>query len=171
MKVGDDNKVLVAGRGMVDVFAKNGDKKHINDVYFVPLLKCNLISIGQLMDKGCKVIFNRDMCVIFDKYHRKRLVVRVKMAKNRMFPLNMKSEIQNFVNAYKVQSLDKSWLWHLRYGNLYFVGLSMLQRKQSGNFIKVLRSNIGSKYKLSEFMEFCNHHGIKRQFTACYTLQ
>ena len=99
VKLGDDNKVPVNGKGMTNVFSKNGDKKHINDVYFVPGLKCNLISIGQLMEKGYKVIFNHDMCTIFDKYHRKRLVVRVKMAKNRMFPLNMKSEIQNFMNS------------------------------------------------------------------------
>ena len=81
------------GKGMTNVFSKNGDKKHINDVYFVLALKCNIISIEQLMEKGYKVIFNRDMCSTFDKYPRKILIARVKMTKNRMFAIKIKNEI------------------------------------------------------------------------------
>jgi transposase InsO family protein len=42
---------------------------------------------------------------------------------------------------------------------------------ESGQTIKILRSNKGGEYKLNEFIEFCDFHGIKRQFTARYTPQ
>ena len=33
------------------------------------------------------------------------------MTKNRMFPLIMRNELTNSLNAYKTKSLDQSWLW------------------------------------------------------------
>jgi transposase InsO family protein len=47
---------------------------------------------------------------------------------------------------------------------------SMVENK-SGQTIKILRSHRGGEYKLNEFIEFCDLHGIKRQFTARYTPQ
>jgi transposase InsO family protein len=42
---------------------------------------------------------------------------------------------------------------------------------ESGQTIKIFRSDRGGEYKLNEFIEFCDLHGIKRQFTARYTPQ
>ena len=39
-------------------------KKHINDVYFVPGMKGNLISSGNLMEKGYKLI-SIEICALF----------------------------------------------------------------------------------------------------------
>ena len=46
-----------------------------------------------------------------------------------------------------------------------------MAEKERNRFIKVLRSNRGGEYMSKEFMEFCQYHGIKRQFTARYTPQ
>jgi transposase InsO family protein len=43
--------------------------------------------------------------------------------------------------------------------------------KESGKYIKVLRSNKRGDYMLTYFMEFCQSHRIKRQFTTHYTPQ
>lgn len=42
---------------------------------------------------------------------------------------------------------------------------------ESGRKIKCLRSDNGGEYTGKEFMEFCQHAGIKRQFTTAYTPQ
>ena len=43
--------------------------------------------------------------------------------------------------------------------------------KQSGSFIKCLRTDRGGEYNSTEFKEFCKEHGIKRQVTTAYTPQ
>ena len=42
---------------------------------------------------------------------------------------------------------------------------------QSGNQIKILRSDNGKEYTLKNFNAFCKEAGIKHQLTAPYTLQ
>lgn len=44
-------------------------------------------------------------------------------------------------------------------------------KKQSGQYIKILRSNIGGEYSSNEFLDFRRDHGIKKQFTTRYTPQ
>ena len=77
---------------------------------------CNLLSVGQLLEKEYRVFFKNKVCTIYDKYPRKQLIARVEMTKNRMFPLIMRNDLTNSLNAYKTKSLNQSWLWHLRYG-------------------------------------------------------
>ena len=43
--------------------------------------------------------------------------------------------------------------------------------KQSGSFIRCLRTDRGGEYNSTEFKEFCKEHGIKRQLTTAYTPQ
>ena len=59
--LGTDNKVFVMGKGRVNILTKKGEKKCISNVFFVPDLKHNLISIGQLMQKGYNVFFKNDV--------------------------------------------------------------------------------------------------------------
>ena len=49
IKLGDDKKVVVMGKGSIKFETKQGEKKHIPNVYYVPNLKHNLISIGKLL--------------------------------------------------------------------------------------------------------------------------
>jgi len=56
-----NSKVYVMGKGRVNILTKNGEKKYISNVYFVLVLKHNLISIGQLMQKGYIVFFKDDV--------------------------------------------------------------------------------------------------------------
>jgi len=50
--LGTDRKVSIMGKGRVNILTKEREKIYISVVYFVPGLKHNLISIGQLMQKG-----------------------------------------------------------------------------------------------------------------------
>ena len=55
--LGNDNEVEVKEKGNIKILTKKGEKKHISNVYFVPSLKHNLFSIGQLVEKGYRVSF------------------------------------------------------------------------------------------------------------------
>jgi len=98
IKLGNDNIVEVMGKGAINVITNRG-KKTIPDVYFVPGLKHNLISVGQLMQKGYKVSFENNVCTIFDIPPSKVVIARIKMTDNRMFPLHMKSEMMEKIGA------------------------------------------------------------------------
>ena len=65
--LGTDSKVSVMGKGDVNVLTRLGARKTIVDVYYVPGMKCNLLSVGQLVHKGYNVFFEDDVCTIMDK--------------------------------------------------------------------------------------------------------
>ncbi len=48
VKLGTDKTVEVDGKGVVNILTKQGEPKTILEVYYVPSLKHNLISVGQL---------------------------------------------------------------------------------------------------------------------------
>ena len=64
------------------VHTKQGEKKEIQNVYFAPGMKHNLISVGQLIQNGYKVLMENDECVIHEKDGSNRLLAAVQMTKN-----------------------------------------------------------------------------------------
>ena len=85
----------------------NGKRRTIHGVYYVPGLMCNLLSVGQLLEKEYIVFFKNKVCTIYEKYPSKQLRGRVEMAKNRMFPVIMRNDLTNSLNSYKTKSLDQ----------------------------------------------------------------
>ena len=99
-------------------------------------MKCNLLSIGELVQKGYNVLFEDDVCTIMDKPPNKQCIAEVNMTRNRMFPLRMRADLKNeekiaavTQEAFQSKPKDDNWLWHLRFGHLNFGGLILLNRK------------------------------------------
>jgi len=46
VKFGDDRFVPVTGKGRILITLKNGDHRYIYDVFYVPDMKSNLLSMG-----------------------------------------------------------------------------------------------------------------------------
>eukprot|EP00253_Pinus_taeda_P031856 PITA_31856 len=91
---GTDSKITVKGKGRVSIRARNGEPMIVPKVYYVPGLKCNLLSIGQLIDKGYNVFFKDDMCTIKDIPPSKKIIAQVQMTSNRMFPLKLRADLK-----------------------------------------------------------------------------
>ncbi|GKV49004.1 hypothetical protein SLEP1_g55778 [Rubroshorea leprosula] len=51
VKFSDDRTIPVTGKGRILINLKNGDHKYISDVFYVPGMKSNLLSVGQLLEK------------------------------------------------------------------------------------------------------------------------
>eukprot|EP00253_Pinus_taeda_P031937 PITA_31937 len=118
--LGTDSKVSVMGKGEVNILTKKGEKKTVADVYYVPRMKCNLLSIGQLVQKGYNVFFENDVCTIMDRKPSKLCIAEVKMTRNKMFPLRIKADLKDGVEiaavtqeAFQSEPKDENWLWHL----------------------------------------------------------
>nr|CAD1820646.1 unnamed protein product [Ananas comosus var. bracteatus] len=125
VKLGNGKLQQIGGEGVIAVYTKGGMKRLIHDVLYVPGLTQNLLSVGQLLQNGYTVIFEKGECKIFDK-DKKALVANIKMTPNKVFPLNMPTK-QNI--ALKSEKVDESYLWHLRYGHLNLKGLHLLKEK------------------------------------------
>ena len=54
---GTDSKIFVKGKGRLRILARNGEQNFVLEVYYVLGLKCNILSIGQLIKKGYNVFF------------------------------------------------------------------------------------------------------------------
>ncbi|KAL4021013.1 hypothetical protein IC575_019802 [Cucumis melo] len=66
VKIGDNTALQVKGQGDILVKTKKGTKR-VTNVFYVPGLKHNLLSIGQLLQRGLKVSFEGDICAIKDR--------------------------------------------------------------------------------------------------------
>ncbi|XP_077232656.1 uncharacterized protein LOC143870019 [Tasmannia lanceolata] len=104
VRTGDDKRLSVRGSGDILVQTKKG-VKHISNIFYVPGLKHNLLSVGQLLMKGHDVHFKEDVCEIKDKNHV--LIAKVRMTQNKMFPLKFQSEAFPCFNTIVK---DMSWL-------------------------------------------------------------
>ncbi|KAJ0081690.1 hypothetical protein Patl1_09751 [Pistacia atlantica] len=55
VRFGDESKVKIKGKGTILFEAKNGSHKILPNVYYILEMKSNILSIGQLMENGCKI--------------------------------------------------------------------------------------------------------------------
>ncbi|XP_047153796.1 uncharacterized protein LOC124825253 [Vigna umbellata] len=88
VKFAYDNTSKVEGVGDVVIRRKNGLRAILTSVLFVPAIRYNLLSIGQLIQKGFTVVmggFNK--VEVFDK--KKNLILRSKISKDKTFQINL----------------------------------------------------------------------------------
>ncbi|KAL4320263.1 hypothetical protein GQ457_18G013060 [Hibiscus cannabinus] len=122
---GDSSKVQIQGKGTILISLKDDSHSLITDVYYVPKLKSNILSLGQLLEKGCE-IHMKDRCLWLRNQYA-NLIAKVSMSKNRMFVFNLKT-----INAkcLKASVENEAWCWHMRFGHLNFGVLKMLGEKK-----------------------------------------
>jgi hypothetical protein len=130
VKLGNNSRMAVVGKGRVKLMI-NGIRHVVNDVYYVPELKNNLLSIGQLQERGLTIVIKNGVCKIY--HPEKGLIIQTKMSANRMFILlaqtqaPVHAQTQNQENCLLTSSQNPSVLWHRRFGHLSYKGLRTLQ--------------------------------------------
>ncbi|KAL0537088.1 hypothetical protein IC582_026058 [Cucumis melo] len=127
---GDATKIPVKGKGKILINLKNGKHEFISNVYYVPNMKNNILSLGQLLEKGYNILMKDYSLLIRDNHDK--INAKVQMTKNRMFLLNIQTDV---ARCLKSCLKDPNWIWHLRFGHLNFDGLRLLARK---NMVKGL---------------------------------
>lgn len=127
VKLGNNKRMEVIGKGNVKLVL-NGATYVIREVYYVPELKNNLLSLGQLQEKGLTIMIQRGTCRV---YHDERgLIAECKMSRNRMFVLfDQTNEATRRQRCMQITSNEAPKLWHERYGHLSHGGMKTLQSK------------------------------------------
>ncbi|GJW58649.1 retrovirus-related pol polyprotein from transposon TNT 1-94, partial [Tanacetum coccineum] len=109
-----------------------------------------------LFDNAKCFIRNKATCEILASSH---------MTSNRIFPLD-------FSEDSIMMSKTMSWVYFLQAKSEtfeFFKKFKAMAEKQSGNYLKVLKTDRGGEFLSKEFSDFCFEHGIKRELTAPYT--
>ncbi|KAK8933421.1 hypothetical protein KSP39_PZI015880 [Platanthera zijinensis] len=127
--LGDGKASKLEGKGSINIITSSGQVKQITDVQFVPKLAQNLLSVGQLLQKGYNVSFSQNLCSITDQASG-ALIVSAQMGKNRVFPLDL--PISNLDVALTCQQgcSSSKLLWHHRLGHLHWDAINIMKTKE-----------------------------------------
>ncbi|XP_019427142.1 PREDICTED: uncharacterized protein LOC109335462 [Lupinus angustifolius] len=88
---------------------KDDNKAMIKDVLYVPSMKSNIISIGQLLENGFSMSPHQENLEVYDSRNRK--VLKALLSTNRTFQVTIGT--MKSVCLSTESQLDKSWLWHM----------------------------------------------------------
>lgn len=124
VRFGDGSVVKIQGRGTVVFECLTGDHRVLGDVYFIPSLRSNIVSLGQLDENGCKITIEGGVMCILDR--SRKILARVTRTGNRLYTVRL--QIASPVSLL-AQKDDVAWLWHGRYGHLHFRALHSLAHK------------------------------------------
>jgi hypothetical protein len=80
---GDGSIVKIQRRGTVIFECLISDHRVLGDVYFIPGLRSNIVSLGQLKENGCKITIKGGIMCIRDK--SRKILARVTRTGNRLY--------------------------------------------------------------------------------------
>ncbi|KAL4352257.1 hypothetical protein GQ457_06G019090 [Hibiscus cannabinus] len=125
VRFGDGSTIQIMGKGTVVFECKNGDQKALQEVYYIPKLCSNIISLGQMTEDGNKVQMAGDTMKVTD--NSGKLVMSVKRNQSRLYKITLKTSKQVCLQT----SLDDpAWLWHARLGHVNFHDLKVMGEKK-----------------------------------------
>ena len=125
VKFDDDSVVEIEGHDTI-LFVDKGGKHHkLTGIYFIPRVKANLVSLGQLDEVGCHISIERGLLKICDD--RRWLLTQVRSTENYLYILEL--EIEQLVSL-SARIEEVSWRWHARYRHLNFPALQKLHKEE-----------------------------------------
>ncbi|KAI5347640.1 hypothetical protein L3X38_000527 [Prunus dulcis] len=131
--------VSVASMGSLIIETTKG-RKYIREVMYLPGLRENLLSVGQMDEHGYFLVFGDGMCKVFDSSSMNCLIIKVPMKKNRCYPLSFLSENQLLMKA---SITHCTWTLHKRLGHLHFKRLRQLRDKDMVHGLPQLEEQSG----------------------------
>ncbi|KAG5235324.1 Retrovirus-related polyprotein from transposon [Salix suchowensis] len=111
VRIGNGECIEAKEKGTIAITTNSGSKT-IAHVLYVPDIDQNLLSVGQLIEKGMKVIFENQYCCIFYATGHKILQARMKGKSFSFLPFEEEH------NAFPTK-LNYTELWHKRLGHCH----------------------------------------------------
>ncbi|MCI17993.1 retrovirus-related pol polyprotein from transposon TNT 1-94, partial [Trifolium medium] len=124
VKFADNSTLAVQGIGDVSIKRKDGKCSVISGVLYIPGMKCNLLSIGQLLEKDYKIVMGNKILNVYNT--KGSLLLKTSMSKNRTFKIGL--DVRNH-KCLMTASSREEWIWHYRMRHLNFKDLSLLQNQ------------------------------------------
>ncbi|KAG7594052.1 Integrase catalytic core [Arabidopsis thaliana x Arabidopsis arenosa] len=113
VRFGDDSRIDIKGKGTIAFIDLNGRSRVMTDVYFIPDLKSNIISLGQATESGCDIRLKDGYLTMHDRDGK--LLVKAERSKNRLYKVKM--GLKDNTCLY-LTTVSESSLWHARMGHV-----------------------------------------------------
>lgn len=89
IRFGDGSYVIAEGVGKVAIRREDGTKVIVSDVLYIPQMKSNLLSLGQLVEKGYSMNMKGNYMEVFDS--KEKVVLKVSISRNITFKVGVNS--------------------------------------------------------------------------------
>ncbi|MCO5571734.1 hypothetical protein L7F22_025482 [Adiantum nelumboides] len=122
---GDDSHHAIQGKRTITIQMSQGEEKDLSNVLLVPGITKNLISVGQIVEKGYEVKFNKDGCYVKND---KGKVVAHGEKNGRIFKLKM--NVTHNANFSSHSSSSSLILWHKRLGHISHQSIMHLKKEE-----------------------------------------
>jgi hypothetical protein len=124
VRFGDGSRVEIEGIGSVLMEGRHHEHKVLTNVYYIPKLKSNIVSLGQLEEKGFKSVLENGRLCVYDPDNI--LLISAPRTANRLYTVKFGLAAPICLLA---KSSDEAWRWHARFGHLNFRALRDLSSK------------------------------------------
>lgn len=125
VRFGDDSRIDIKGKGSVLFVSGDGEKRVLADVYYIPDLRSNIISLGQATESGCDVRMRGEYLTLHDKDGK--LITRAKRSMNRLYKVLMEEARPKCLQS---EVLSESDRWHARLGHIGRDSMKNMMRKE-----------------------------------------
>jgi hypothetical protein len=124
VRFGDGAVAQIEGSGNVLFSCKNGEHRSLPNVYYLPRLTANIISVGQLDEGGFEVLVEEGVMRIRDE--ERRLLAKIPRSPGRLYVLEVTIARPVCLAA---RSDATAWTWHARFGHINFAALRKMARE------------------------------------------
>jgi hypothetical protein len=125
VRFGDGSRVEIEGIGSMVMQDRHNAHKVLTEVYYIPKLRSNIVSLGQLEEKGFEVTLGKGKMCVFDPSGT--LLISTPRTANRLYLAKFQLSPPICLLAH---SEDLSCQWHARFGHLNFRALNDLSAKE-----------------------------------------
>ena len=116
------DQLIISGIGTITLSSVSGQSLPLSNVYFVPKLSANLLSVGQLIDDGYHINFSSTGCVIQERQTGKVIATGSKHGRLFLLDIGHRSLFSS-----SSPNFNKLWtIWHSRLGHVNNVYLHSL---------------------------------------------
>ncbi|GKA74913.1 retrovirus-related pol polyprotein from transposon TNT 1-94 [Tanacetum coccineum] len=127
IKFGDGSCVRLKGKGSILFQGKNGEQKLLKDIYYIPALRSNVISLGQATISGCDIRIRGDFLTMRNSCGN--LLIKVPQSANHLYKAQLKVGKPYCLQA----NIDEElWLWHVRLGHIGFGAVNLMHKLAKG---------------------------------------
>jgi hypothetical protein len=97
------SKVAIKGKCTILIKLKDESYQFIGDVYYISNVKSNILSLGQLLEKGYEIKMKDRTLTLLDT--KEYMIAKVVMTKNKMFLPNIEMNVPKSLNDGKKYDL------------------------------------------------------------------
>ena len=121
----DDSRINIEGKGSILFITQTGENKLLSNVYYIPNLRSNIISLGRAMKSGYDVRMREDYLTLHDR--DENLIVKANRSRNRLYKVLM--EVGN-TKCLQLEVQSDFARWHARLGHIGLESMKLMIQKE-----------------------------------------